>query len=327
MVRLAPKASLSAEDGSPPSSPILALPEATEPQTELEQVVASRLVETFLTLEPWTKEDDHNPPGSLLLGGLGSPVRSDMGKLDDVSTRLRSGSASSRITSPRSASFRPLAPPKIKSKDKQSRPASPGTLKRPVGQPRAASSATAQSPRANRTDLAQSTNANHALPTPAPSPPPGDVPASPPFYISAFHRPSTNPSFSSLDSKHDFAGWTDLGNHRFRALLWGAGGSDWGKKADSKERGKERSPLHLMIDGSEEPFPETDWNILASWDVDMDELVPLPAEVRSIHLGTKIIPDGFCSFCLSLRSCLPMHSSSAWLRTQIFTIFRGGKGT
>jgi UV radiation resistance-associated gene protein len=265
-----PRTSLSAEDASPPSSPILALPEAAELQSDLEHVVASRLVETFLTLESWTQEDDNNnAPVSPLLGSLNFPVRSD-----DGSARLRSETASSRITPSRRASFRPPTPSKVKSDDKQSRAASPGGLKKSTTKPRA-------SPRTKRTELPQSTNNNHALPTPAPSPPPGDVPTLPPFYISAFHRPSTNPCFASLDSKHDFAAWADLGNHRFRASLWGTGGGSWGKTAD----GKERSPL---IGGSEEPSPQTDWDILASWNVDMDELVPLPAEVRSLRLSKDI---------------------------------------
>ena len=266
-----PRTSLPADDISPPTSPVLVNPDDAELQTELEQVVSSRLVETFLTLEPWLIDQ---PPS----GNPGSPLRSALGKFDDFSARLRSGSGSSRITSPRSATFRPSTPSKSHLQlDKSSRPSSPNNFKGSASRHGGPSSAAAQSPRAKRAEPAHSTS--HALPTPAPSPPPGENPSSPPFYISAFHRPSTNPSFASLDAKHDFAAWADLGSHHFRAFLWGTGGSEWGKKASGKDKGKERNPLQLTIDGSQEVSSDSDWEILASWDVDMNDLAPLPAEV------------------------------------------------
>lgn len=278
-----PRSSLSAEDISPPTSPILALPDEAELQTELEQVVASRLVETFLTLEPWYQEEHFTSTDHISSFNPSSPIRSALGKFDHLSARIRSGSGSSRVTSPRSATFRPTTPSKNHLHlEKSSRPASPSNLKVSTSRQSASSSAITQSPRAKRGELAHTTS--HALPTPAPSPPPSDVPTPPPFYISAFHRPSTNPSFTSLDAKHDFATWADLGSHRFRAFLWGTGGSEWGKKTTGKEKAKERNPLQLMIDGTDQVPPDSDWDILASWEVDMDDLVPLPAEVCLLNI-------------------------------------------
>lgn len=270
-----PRVSLSTEDTSPPTSPVLAILDEAELQTELEQVVASRLVETFLTLEPWTQEEnktvDHVP-----LASPSSPV--SLNRFDDISSRIRSGSGPSRVTSPRSAAFKPTTPSKSHlNLDKSSRPASPSNLKGSTSR-QGPSSILTQSPKTKRAEYAHSTS--HALPTPAPSPPPGDILSPTPFYISSFHRPSTNPSFTSLDPKHDFAAWTDLGSHRFKAFLWGTGGSNWGKTA-GRDKAKERNPLQLVLDGSEEVSTESEWEVLASWDVDMDELVPLPTEYLS----------------------------------------------
>jgi hypothetical protein len=118
------------------------------------------------------------------------------------------------------------------------------------------------------------------LPTPAPSPPPEflDTPSAP-FYISGFHRPSTNPTFASFDFKHDFAPWVDLGGHKFRAVLWGKGAGEWGKPESLRWKGKHTpfgdEPTVEEVDDT----PASEWTGLVSWDVDMDELKSLPSEV------------------------------------------------
>lgn len=68
---------------------------------------------------------------------------------------------------------------------------------------------------------------------------------------------------------------------------------------DDKEKGKERVPMHPTVGGTEEPSSDTRWQVLASWNVDMDELVPLPVEVRPLLFAHDNLPE---CFIVSIRA-------------------------
>jgi UV radiation resistance-associated gene protein len=273
---------------SPPTSPIVR-PTPTDDddhlQRSLEHVVASRLVETFLSLEVWDGSMDKRALSTT--SPLHSPIHSKVE--NPFSARIRSSSASSHVS---------LRNPSVRSPSRQSntvasrssRPSSPvnATTSTPIQKFKPHPT---QSPRLRRIDepshaATSSVNTNHNLPTPAPSPPPdgngtNEEVTTAPFYISPFHRPSTNPAFTSLDVNRDFAPWADLGACRFRASIWGKKGSDWGKGKNDPLK-PEESPLYSSLEEKHEQ--EQEWEILASWDVDMDELVPLSAEVHILTL-------------------------------------------
>ncbi|PVF97994.1 hypothetical protein CPB86DRAFT_705997 [Serendipita vermifera] len=250
-------------------------------QRSLEHVVASRLVETFLSLQVWDKDADKR--GLSATSPLHSPVHSK--SENPFSARIRSGSASS--ISLRNPTIRSPSRQSNNIASRSSRPSSPVNVTTSATAQKFKSHPT-QSPRLRRIDepshaTTSSVNTSHNLPTPAPSPPPDDnglgdeeegAPA--PFYISPFHRPSTNPAFTSLDVNRDFAPWADLGAYRFRASLWGKKGSDWGKGKNTVSN-PEESPLYSSL-LEEKHKQEQEWEVIASWDVDMDDLVPLSAE-------------------------------------------------
>ena len=89
-----------------------------------------------------------------------------------------------------------------------------------------------------------------------------------PFFISSFHRPSTNPAFTALDPTHDFAPWANLSEHQFRVSLWGRTDRDsvWGTT------GKDKNEIGI-------PSSESGWSVICEWDVDLDDLSPLSSEV------------------------------------------------
>ncbi|KAG8818682.1 hypothetical protein FRC17_010743, partial [Serendipita sp. 399] len=284
--------SLNAADIVPPS-PIAPNVEADEYQRSLERVVASRLVETFMCLEAW-KDGDGPSSNPLRSKNSTSPVRLTGSGSERVPVRLRSGSASSTFPSTRNH-FQPITPQPsqhgVSAHDTTANSSSsPFSKSRPT-LPSTSESAGRISPRIHRHEPIRSNtvSTSHALPTPAPSPPPcgdGDDPLDcAPFYISQFHAPSTNPSFASLDAEHDFAPWADLGSHRFRASLWGNAASNWGNKPKPVE----------VEDDQANSGTEGVWEVLASWDVDMDELVPLtsdPLLLPSNTLVLRLAPDG-----------------------------------
>ncbi|KAG8785544.1 hypothetical protein FRC15_001169 [Serendipita sp. 397] len=274
-----------------PSSPVVPYVEIDEYQRSLERVVASRLVETFLCLEAWT-EGSRTKSNSLRSKHSISPVRPIGISSEPLSTRLRSSSASS---TPHGQNFQPITPQpsqrEVSVQDKAKPSSSSSASKSRPSLPSTSGSSARYSPRINRNEPVRSNTVSttHALPTPAPSPPPSDVGDGAidcaPFYISHFHAPSTNPSFTSLEVNHDFAPWIDLGTRRFKASLWGNAASEWGKS-------------HKPLENEEPPTsPEQKetWEVLTSWNVDMNELVPLtsdPLLLPSNTLVLQLAPNG-----------------------------------
>ncbi|CAE6421807.1 unnamed protein product [Rhizoctonia solani] len=98
-----------------------------------------------------------------------------------------------------------------------------------------------------------------------------DRQATVPFFISSIHRPSTNPSWTDLDAKGDFAGWIDRQRNRVTVALWGrvdeCSASAWSNlKGKDKDMGTEESN-------------DANWKILVEWDVQMEKLEKVEATV------------------------------------------------
>lgn len=263
-----------ADDVSPPTSPIGASTLGDQIQSSLERVIASRLVETFLSLEPWSPEEHTKSHPSIT--GQVIDVKSEAS-----SSHIRSVSISSRMAPPHSPIFQePNASPEGHSLHKSSRSSSPARPQSPKSRQALPPTGHTTSPRTKALDL-RSIPISHSLPTPAPSPPPERDAIHVPFYISSFHPPSTNPTFASLDVWSDFAPWADLSSHCFRAALWGRAGQ-WGKTVETK--GKERELVPSAGSDLQHDSRDGEWELLASWEVDMDGLKPLPTQVFDENL-------------------------------------------
>ncbi|EED82905.1 predicted protein [Postia placenta Mad-698-R] len=98
-----------------------------------------------------------------------------------------------------------------------------------------------------------------------------------PDHISPIHRPSTNPTFR-IDARFggEFVPNADLSGSRMRLEVWGhvKRGLGWAsvRETDAKGKGKQRE--------LNEPR-ELEWRVLEGWDVDLGDLVPLPADLAS----------------------------------------------
>ncbi|KAJ3713543.1 UV radiation resistance protein and autophagy-related subunit 14-domain-containing protein [Lentinula raphanica] len=222
-------------------------------QTGLENIISSRLVQTFLAVtalpEPYPVQDDasasssFSPPAS---PPNGFPV---LGPRKDVSSPSPfSKSRRDSWTSTRSSSHSPPAM-SIGHSRSLSTAAIPrkGLVKPTAGSPLASSSASASTS------------------TSSPNP-------SVPNYLSSIHQPSTNPRFF-FNPKSEFAPWTDFSATTLEVGLWAKVRNNSGV-ANANGKGKERESSHENKD-SEASFV---WQRLEAWNVDLNSLSPLPRE-------------------------------------------------
>ncbi|KAJ3827637.1 UV radiation resistance protein and autophagy-related subunit 14-domain-containing protein [Lentinula raphanica] len=222
-------------------------------QTGLENIISSRLVQTFLAVtalpEPHPVQDEatasssFSPPAS---PPNGFPV---LGPRKDVpSPSPFSKSRRDSWTSTRSSSHSPPAM-SIGHSRSLSTAAVPrkGLVKPTAGSPLASSSASA------------STSTSSPIP-------------SVPNYLSSIHQPSTNPRFF-FNPKSEFAPWTDLSSTRLEVGLWAKVRNNPGV-ANANGKGKERESSH------ENKYSEASfvWQRLEAWNVDLNSLSPLPRE-------------------------------------------------
>ena len=235
-------------------------------QRSLEHVVSSRLVETFLSLSlPCTddlalhsnKEKRAAPLANLRTSTIQTPPRPTHKRSASSFSTNSSSSAKRPVVASRGPSLREDQPSTSTTKaDHSPKP----SISKPIPRRAVAPPAAAES-------------TQNALPTPAPSPPAVPKFGLPevPFFISSFHRPSTNPAFTALDPTHDFAPWANLSEHRFRVSLWGRTDRDsvWGTT------GKDKNEIGI-------PSSESGWSVICEWDVDLDDLAPLSSEVRDL---------------------------------------------
>ncbi|KAG8741552.1 hypothetical protein FRC10_002729 [Ceratobasidium sp. 414] len=249
-------------------------------QRNLEKVMSSRLVETFVTLS--TPESAMSKPvrsngGDLLKApssptGDRSPVRGSPARRFPPPNKVNTPKHSYHRSEP---SLRPSDTSSGQMTD--SKPAN-GTTKTAVA------TLKSKRPAANGSARTSSTSSARSLNFPrSPSPPPARA-ASParsthaeesgvPFFISSLHRPSTNPCWTDLDAGGDFAEWTDRHQSQVTVTLWGRMDecSAW---AWSNLKGKGKEP------GLDET-DEDDWKILVEWVVQMDKLEKVEASLLS----------------------------------------------
>ncbi|KAH9850657.1 hypothetical protein C2E23DRAFT_782205 [Lenzites betulinus] len=265
-------------------------------QKNLQKILQSRLVETFVTITLVPSEDSR----------LGTRPSTPSGRDSRPSTPSRS--------SKDPASPKPTAP--LKSAPRRGTIGSPNTASKPATPARHAPSPSASSLRGSLASHGKSASVSSSpnlrttkspvsspqksrFPIPAsltslsaassvaspnghagPSTPSPDDALPVPDYISPVHWPSTNPVFQL--SKYEFAPGTDLSVSKMRVEVWGrAGGPEAangrpdtrGKAGDIKGKGKEK-----QADGEHH---SSEWKILESWDVDLGRLTPLSEDLAT----------------------------------------------
>ncbi|KAF9513061.1 hypothetical protein BS47DRAFT_1344778 [Hydnum rufescens UP504] len=210
----------------------------TPSQRILEEIISSRLVETFITLS------------ILPLSNVKDTRR--VSKPDRFQSRksLDTARPSPRETVTRGSSS--MSPPRIVSKASLRRTRPPDrshsiSIHGPISESQSAASTFLRFP---------STSSPSPSITDSLSPDNQDVP----FFTSSHHRPSTNPGWTTLDQT-DFAQDTDLRTTKIRAALWGQVQRSLLHGAKGKER--------------EDAFPCPSWQKLVVWDVDFSQLQPL----------------------------------------------------
>ncbi|TFK88527.1 hypothetical protein K466DRAFT_546944 [Polyporus arcularius HHB13444] len=278
-------------------------------QKNLEKIVQSRLVETFVTITllpsgtfassprphaPSGQSVDHlrgspsstRPPSPFLLSKDKVPSRDE----STVKVSSRRGTVGATAT-PRS----PVTPTRHAPSGSSSSVKSPlaghgksGSLSLTNGRipklPSTPPPQTAHFPTSS--NLSQPTSASSSLSeTSQPEHNAGssDDALPVPDYISPIHWPSTNPVFQL--SKYEFAPGTDLSGARMRVEVWGRSSHEGStifrplassrqapdQTADAKGKGKEK-----QLDGA---VGASGWKVLESWDVDLSDLKPLPEEL------------------------------------------------
>ena len=96
-----------------------------------------------------------------------------------------------------------------------------------------------------------------------------------PNYRSPIHRPSTNPSFQ-LDARNELTECHDeLSSRSMKIEVWGKISGSSSQHDRSKASGKGKAVDYSDREGTRE------WKILDSWQFDLDNLVPLPEDVSS----------------------------------------------
>jgi UV radiation resistance-associated gene protein len=255
-------------------------------QAELEKVIKSRLVETFVAI---TVPTPVKVPPAAVRNEHEKASRSRPSTPVSVVPSRRDTALS---TNHRSASSITTKVSKLTQSDTR-KPAIARTEP-----PKSPPSPMRNGPGHSRTPTATSVRINGkagAPPSPTKRPPPPDAtpkrsispakrPSSPytppalpvPNYLSKVHRPSTNPSFA-IDARPgcEFAEWTDLSAEKIKVEIWGRVGNEWRSRRDQdvtvKAKGKEKEePASDLNDG---------WKVLQEWSFDMADLVPLPDNV------------------------------------------------
>ncbi|TDL28921.1 hypothetical protein BD410DRAFT_834933 [Rickenella mellea] len=252
-------------------------------QADLEKIIWSRLVESFITINHVTDEGVGSPSRSPPLTPM-TPPEKTIGKLSRSNTgSLSHGLRSGQSTASHQASVTAgmSGNPSTMNRDRSQRPQSsprPGRSSLPK-QPTSPPSRRTQSPRTRLNASPSSPGQRKAdFPrSPPATPPPTKSPIQPhtPIYISPFHRPSTNPAFKFDATEREFAEWADLSASNFSLTIWGrAVSGTW--KSDEKGKGKE-------VFSAE----EGEWKVLQTWNVDLSELVPLNEE---LELHPSLLP-------------------------------------
>ncbi|CCM01316.1 uncharacterized protein FIBRA_03365 [Fibroporia radiculosa] len=295
------------EVGASGSSRIADLLQDTS-QKGLEDVLHSRLVETFITIvlpSSLSTCDDLTPKSGVSANTSRSPPVSP---LPLGSNMVQNSESLSKTSGRRSTSIDGSGKPG------QSGPATPSRLHSTSGTPRGiipsmhVKSASASLPRGSMSKSKSiSSPSAHRQRSPIPAPfksiptktedtfisgstSPG-TPSSPsladinldagypvPDYISPIHRPSTNPSFQ-FDARFggEFTQDVDVSQSRMHVEVWGHVRRGLGWSLRKGENGKGKGKQKMQDDEL-----ELEWKVIQSWDVDLEDLIPLP-ETLAAH--------------------------------------------
>ncbi|GJJ13923.1 hypothetical protein Clacol_008180 [Clathrus columnatus] len=286
-------------------------------QKHLEKIISSRLIETFITLSPLSLTG-HTPSSPLL-----SPTPTPSSPNAVVSAPNKSRELPNKKVLPGNKSEHRKSPSvslgnSHKSSSAARTPVTPVATSRSRigGSQRASTSKTnftspptppPESPRAklhnpstkpvsnkkssSRTSDDQQDEPEPAFPTP--------------FYISPIHKPSTNPMFTHLDPEREFANWADITSPRFQVIIWGCSNQTDKFTEDVKGKGKETiDPV------TESTFmkPNSSWQILDEWIVDLDEAELLTSDNSS---QTYALPSNTLLITLSSRETFRVSPISA----------------
>ncbi|PPQ67414.1 hypothetical protein CVT25_005993 [Psilocybe cyanescens] len=219
-------------------------------QAALQNIIASRLVQTFITISI----PANTPPQQDKL----QPLRSaPMSKASSRTPKTVPDTSSSFKPSHRSPASPPDSAPPFKT-----------SFKTPI-------------PNKNGTARAKPSSASrpNGAPSPSTSPrfdPKGKSPAipfkeidfQPPVYFSPIHRPSTNPFFPiDARSPRDFPPPCDVSGQRLRIEVWGKA------THDLPRRGHHQATLSSLDN------EHHGWTLLDEWDFELNQLLPLPDDV------------------------------------------------
>ena len=251
-------------------------------QSGLEKVIKSRLVETFIAV-------------------MVPPIVSPLEDLSKAPSQSKESPSHSRPATPSGKATPPSReiPSRHTSRSSPLKPSEKSTSHSVPSSPRQFSVRSPSTPKPsllNGKSAGPSTSTKKAsVPASSPKTRPKSLSPTPstpviPNYLSQIHRPSTNPSFS-LDAGLgcDFAEWTDLSADRLKIELWGKVGVGWrgDSSASANTKGKEKEKDREDNDG-EGTAEDTDWKILEEWNINLADLVPVPADVCD-SLGVSVL--------------------------------------
>lgn len=214
-------------------------------QQGLEKAIASRLIETFLTITILSVENQ------TFVESSSTGASSSRG-----TTSLKSTSA--RRTQTASISSLPTA---VASKDKSIS----GATKSLPSKLKSSHSRSSSSPMYQHHDLETQPLTSNSIAHSSHSTPSNVVPD----FFSQVHPPSVNPTFS-IDARpgHDFSPDSNSNGTRLKIQLWGRT-----KDVSTKVVGKQKQESSQDSSGC-------DWSITQEWVFSLDQLLPLPPNVR-----------------------------------------------
>ncbi|KAI0044373.1 hypothetical protein FA95DRAFT_1608596 [Auriscalpium vulgare] len=243
-------------------------------QVNLERILGSRLVETFLTLTVPPRPRERSRHGA----SFSSPSRSSSPHIRSSPhsappARENFGSPVRSSSSPHSSLRRPAPSDTDVSKGHK------GAARPPISSPSSIRSSTSTPGASHRKVPSGSVRVR---PSSASSESFGSHPTPPhlqhvmpsvPNYFSAIHAPSTNLAFPlDLSSGYELAPWSDLAATTLRVQLWGKSPPGSGSKRD-RDKGKQKAA------SGADAGPH--WKIMEEWLINLADLVPLPDELAA----------------------------------------------
>ncbi|PSS37189.1 hypothetical protein PHLCEN_2v960 [Hermanssonia centrifuga] len=260
-------------------------------QAGLEGIIGSRLVETFITMTTYTEmaSDSASVRYTALDGPAPSdnntsrpehakpPARRNTLALSENMTPRASLSPSRDLSSTPGSRGSQLAG--TSSERGRARSASVLTNRRGVSKPPHVKILSQKTPNA-RASTPLLSNGSIALSQSKRVPPSTNPCPTTPDYLSPIHRPSTNPSFH-VDARDgfDFAPGADLDCPRMHVEIWGRISQSLTASVQDKRKGKEKEKAGAQGDVSLES--DVQWSILERWDVNLNDLIPLPEDLAS----------------------------------------------